>query len=364
MCEPLLCETLIVGPPMRGANGSLTGDTKETRMANVLRVLVFALIELVMAPFQLLALIGYTFKVWRYNIPKGISGTAYEPLFSRMLMHEAGTRQDEAAVRLAAHLPALSPAIAALFGSLGLASRWSGYYGPVFAFPAARPSTFSSMVAHRTDFFDRVLAEATDPDAKHPVQQVVVLGAGWDSRAYGSLEDARLRLFEVDTPPTQEAKRTALARAGLSADHVTFVETDFNQKSWFQAATEQGFDPKLPTFILWEGVTMYLNDEAVEATLRQVAQFAPGSRIAFDFFSRELVRAEAPFEKLGKRVKSALKFYGEHFLYGISTHAPARDHVHRLLTSQGLDLAEYEPLGEERAPKAPHGGLALAVRHG
>ena len=323
-----------------------------------MRLLIFLLLELGMGPFQLLALIGYTFKVRRYNIPKGISGTAYEPLFGRLLMHEAGTRQDEATVRLAAHLPATSLAIAALFGSVGMASRWSGYQGGFFAFPAARPSTFSSMVAHRTEFFDRLLAEATDPDGEHAVHQVVVLGVGWDTRAYDSLGGANARLFEVDTPPTQAAKRTALARAGLSSHHVTFVETDFNQKSWFQALTERGFDSTLPTFILWEGVTMYLNDEAVEATLRQVAQLAPGSRIAFDFLSRELVRAEAPFEKLGKRVQSGTKFYGEPFLYGIPTQAPAREHVEHLATSRGLDLADYEPMGNE---DMPHGGLAMAI---
>ncbi len=126
--------------------------------------------------------------------------------------------------------------------------------------------------------------------------------------------------------------------------------------------TEQGFDPKLPTFILWEGVTMYLDDEAVEATLRQVAQLAAGSRIAFDFMSRELVRAEAPFVWLGRAVKFGITFYNEHFLFGISTHAPARDHVQGLVTSQGLELAEFEPLGDDRDGNVPFGGLALAVR--
>ena len=333
-----------------------------------MRPLIFVLIELVLAPFFVLAMAWYIFKLWVYNIPKGISGTAYEPLMARMVMHEAGTRPDEAAARLAPHLPALNPAIYLVFGSLlGRASRWSGYRGSIFGFPGVRPSTLMSMVSHRSDFFDRMLAEATDPDGEHPVRHVVVLGAGWDTRAYGSLEDGgvgddSVRFFEVDMPPTAEAKRSALARAGISSDHVTFVETDFNQKSWFQAVTERGFDPTLPTFILWEGVTMYLDDEAVEATLRQVAQLAPGSRIAFDFMSRELVRAEAPFVWLGRYAKQGIKFYREHWHFGISTLAPARDHVHRLVTSQGLELAEYEPLGEERARKAPFGGLALAVR--
>ena len=109
---------------------------------------------------------------------------------------------------------------------------------------------------------------------------------------------------------------------------------------------------------------MYLGDEAVEATLRQVAQLASGSRIAFDFLSRELARTEPPFVWLGRLIKYSVKFYGERFIYGISTRAPVRGHVDRVVTSQGLELAEYEPVGDDRAGKAPFGGLALAVRRG
>ncbi len=331
-----------------------------------MRLLLFVLIVLVLAPFFVLAMIGFIFRLWVFNIPRGISGTAYEPFMGRMILHEAGTRPDEAVVRIAPHLPALSPFIAWVFGGLGVASRWSGYRGGMFDYPGPRPTTVMSMFSHRSDFFDRLLAEATDPKGEHPMQQVVVLGAGWDTRVYGSLEngtvgDDDVRFFEVDMPPTSEAKRTALARAGISADHVTFVETDFNQKSWFQAVTEHGFDPTLPTFVLWEGVTMYLDDEAVEATLRQVAQLAAGSRIAFDFMSRELVRAEAPFVWIGRYAKFGIKFYGEHWLFGISTLAHSRDHVDLLVTSQGLELAEYEPLGDDRNGKMPFGGLAMAV---
>jgi methyltransferase (TIGR00027 family) len=332
-----------------------------------MRLLLFLLMTLVYTPFFVLAMIGFTFKLWVFNIPKGISGTAYEPFMARMAMHEAGTRPDDPAVRLAPHLPALSPFIAWIFGGMGVASRWSGYRGPVFDYPATRPSTLMAMIAHRCDFFDRTLAEATDPDGEHPVRQVVVLGAGWDTRLYGSLVDGGVmgdgvRFFEVDMPPTSAAKRAALVRAGIPSDHVTFVETDFNHKSWVQAVTEQGFDPTLPTFILWEGVTMYLDDEAVEATLRQVAQLASGSRMAFDFMSRELVRAEPPFVWLGRYAKQGIKFYKEHWHFGISTLAPARDHVDRLVTSQGLELTEYEPLGDDRDGKVPIGGLATAVR--
>jgi methyltransferase (TIGR00027 family) len=217
------------------------------------------------------------------------------------------------------------------------------------------------MMAHRSEFFDRSLAAATAADAEPPVGQVVILGAGWDTRAYGSPAASRLRFFEVDMAPTLAAKRAALERAGLPTGYVAFVETDFNQTSWYRALVEQGFDPALPAFILWEGVTMYVGEDAVDATLRQVAELAPGSRIAFDYWSRELMCSEAPFERDGQEVQAGMKFYGEAFIYGIPTKAPARDPVERLLISHGLELADFEPMGPDGKI---HGGLALAICRG
>ena len=135
-----------------------------------MRWLIFTLIELVTGPFRMLGRIRYASRLRRYSIPEGVSGTADVPLVGRILMHQAGTRPDKAAVRMAPHLPSMSRAITALFGSKGLASRWSGYRPPSVVFPAARPSTLDSMMAHRSEFFDRLLAEATDADGEQPVR--------------------------------------------------------------------------------------------------------------------------------------------------------------------------------------------------
>ena len=186
-----------------------------------------------------------------------------------------------------------------------------------------------------------------------------ILGAGWDSRAYGDLKDKDVRFFEVDMPPTQRAKKAALRKGGIDADHVTFVETDFNQRSWFDALQDHGFDPALPTFILWEGVTMYLDEDAVRSTLAHVEKLARGSRIAFDYLSRELVFGERPFFVIGKLFSGTIKlYYGEAFRFGISTRPPARDRVSTFFKGSGLALAEHERFGR----KVPWGGLVLAVK--
>jgi methyltransferase (TIGR00027 family) len=145
---------------------------------------------------------------------------------------------------------------------------------------------------------------------------------------------------------------------GIDASHVTCVETDFNQRSWLEALQAQGFDRAIPTFILWEGVTMYLDEEAVRSTLGHLDQLAPGSCIAFDYFSRELVRGERPFSVIGKIFSGTVKlYYGEQFKFGISTWPPGHGHVCALTKDAGLAITEHEVFGEEVA----WGGFVLAV---
>jgi methyltransferase (TIGR00027 family) len=328
-------------------------------LMNALRLLMFSLLLIAFLPLVLLGTLGFMIRLKTRN--RGISGTAYEPLFGRLLFHYAGTRDDAAAVQLAPHLPAVSPTVARLLvGTMGLAARLSGYQGSLVSYPGARPSSMISMMSHRTAFFDEVLASAVDPTGPHPAQQVVFLGAGWDTRAFGALRDHPARVFEVDTPATQRAKTEALDRAGIDASHVTFVETDFGQTSWFDALLRRGFDPDLPTFILWEGVTYYLDEETVQTTLRTVSGLAVGSRIAFDTWSLEYFSGF-----LGQYIRLIVKgFYGESWQFFMSTRAPARKQASDFIASQGLALAAYEPMGEERGKTVPIGGFTLAERSG
>ncbi len=326
---------------------------------NALRGLAFAFLCLLVSPIIYFAIILYTVHILFVGRPRGISGTAYEPFWSRLFLDELGLREDRASAKLAPHLPALSPLIIwCVSGLMCWAARVSGYRGAIFTYPPEHPTSLLAMVNHRCEFFDRTLLEAVE-QSEPAVKQVVTLGAGWDSRAYGDLKGKDVRFFEVDTPPTQAVKKAALREGDVDAAHVTFVETDFNQRSWFDALQDHGFDPGLPTFILWEGVTMYLDEEAVRSTLRHVEKLAPGSRIAFDYLSRDLVFGEPPFLVIGKLFSGSIRlYYGEAFRFGISTRSPAHDRVSEFLKGSGLALAEHETFGN----KVPWGGLVLAIK--
>ena len=110
------------------------------------------------------------------------------------------------------------------------------------------------------------------------VRQILVLGAGLDTFAYRLEPTPSLRVFELDHPATQAEKRQRLARARTPEPaHVAYVAHDFEDGSMAPALKGAGFDTDTRTFIVWLGVTPYLTEEAVFATLSELAQLPRGA---------------------------------------------------------------------------------------
>ena len=157
---------------------------------------------------------------------------------------------------------------------------------------AIRKGTSSRLygfIVARTRFLDTKLQGMLD---KRAIQQLVVLGAGFDSRAYRfPLKANGVRAFEVDLPVTSTDKQAAVRRIGidLALSPVTYVQADFSRQSLATELAAAGFDKTKPTFFIWEGVTMYLEASAVHAVLQYVGSCAPGTSIAFDFLGDDLI---------------------------------------------------------------------------
>jgi methyltransferase (TIGR00027 family) len=139
------------------------------------------------------------------------------------------------------------------------------------------PGVRTSVVA-RTRLIDDAIARFMDGQ----IAQFVILGAGFDSRPYRLPCLRAVRVFEVDHPDTQAAKRAALRRVlPRLPDQVRFVVTDFTRNDLESRMVEAGYQASQRTFFLWEGVTNYLTGPAVDATVRWCAQAAPGSVLLF-----------------------------------------------------------------------------------
>jgi len=174
------------------------------------------------------------------------------------------------------------------------------------------PGARSSAVA-RTRFIDDAIAARL----RERTQQLVILGAGFDSRAYRLPGLRDLTVFEVDHPDTLARKRAALERAqGVLPSHVRFVPTDLKHRELRSIMAAAGYRDSLCTFFLWEGVTNYLTESAVDATLRWCSRAAPGSRVLFTYVHADVLESPGAFIGTEKLFASLEKF-DEQWTFGI-----------------------------------------------
>jgi methyltransferase (TIGR00027 family) len=148
--------------------------------------------------------------------------------------------------------------------------------------------------------------------------QVVILGAGFDSRAYRFAELFRgVKIYEVDFPSTQEYKKRRVQEVlGRLPANVIYVPIDFTKQDLRQVLHDAGYHHDRKGFIAWEGVTFYLPLEAVEATLRVVGRSVPGTSIIFDYVVERAIRGDHRDEAL-KRTMSANAKWGEPWVSGL-----------------------------------------------
>jgi methyltransferase (TIGR00027 family) len=123
--------------------------------------------------------------------------------------------------------------------------------------------------------------------------QIVILGAGYDCRAYRLPELEGVRVFEVDHPATQAAKKQIVeGMLGSLPRHVSYVGVDFQRDSVHDRLTQSGYDHSRMTAFVWEAVTRYLSAAAVDETLRFVASnTGAGTSILFDYIYGSLLRS-------------------------------------------------------------------------
>lgn len=153
----------------------------------------------------------------------------------------------------------------------------------------------------RTRYFDDVVLE----EARAGLEQLVILGAGFDSRSIRFSDALRTaRVFVVDMPEVLALRSALRAERLLPGQQTTGHQTpshqtmtsaiavpiDFEREDLGEALRRQGYASGARTLFLWEGVTYYLPVEAVRTVLSFVAsQSKPGSSILFDYVTKAFV---------------------------------------------------------------------------
>lgn len=202
------------------------------------------------------------------------------------------------------------------------------------------PGSRTSLVA-RTRLIDDYVARALGSG----VRQIVLLGAGFDSRAYRLPGADRVRFFEIDHPNTS-AKKTALVGRlfGSPPAHVRYVPVDFQTERLGPVLADTGFDARDRSLFLWEGVSNYLTEETVRGTLSFIASLAEGTHLVFTYVDQSVIRNPCGFAG-GREVQRTIAKLEEPWTFGIRPES-ATEFLRECGLSLDSDLsaAEYRRL--------------------
>jgi methyltransferase (TIGR00027 family) len=205
----------------------------------------------------------------------------------------------------------------------------------------------------RTRFIDEKVVKALKGGAK----QVVILGAGFDSRAYRfRTQFPAVRFFEVDFGPTQEYKKKRVTEVfGGLPSNVAYAPIDFTKEKLGDVLTRAGYRAAERTLFIWEGVAYYLPASAVLDTLRYIAiNSPPGSTLTMDAVyqflidkaSKEPDPTDPPDVRAIVAMTRRLAQTGEPWLSGIP-----ENREREYLAQAGLNVVEVLPMGSAEAAR-------------
>ena len=173
--------------------------------------------------------------------------------------------------------------------------------------PGPRPSAVA-----RTRYIDDAVTAAVRTD-----EQVVLLGAGFDSRAH-RLESLRgVPVYEVDHPATQARKQELITRCRRRSTTVDYVPVDFEHDDLETALITAGLDRGRRTCFVWEGVTNYLTATAVDHTLATIRRLAPhGGTLVMTYVHAGVLDGSVHFPGSERWMRNVARL-GEPWTFGI-----------------------------------------------
>lgn len=206
------------------------------------------------------------------------------------------------------------------------------------------PGAFSSGLA-RTKYIDNLL-QKTITDG---VKQVIILGAGFDTRALRLDFLESIPVIEIDHPNTSNFKIGVFKqRIGKLPKNTTFCQIDFNRQSLNELAEQNDFDFTKPTTIIWEGVTNYLTAEAISNTFSFIARFPKGSCVIFTYVHQQVLDNPDSFLG-GKKLLKDLEDIEERWTFGFMP-----NELSGYLNQFGLTLLEDLGAAEYRNSYLPN----------
>jgi methyltransferase (TIGR00027 family) len=308
-----------------------------------LQIILYVSIQIVFIPLAIIGLVVALYKeLWRSK-QLSVSFSAIKALQYRWMMHYFNTRPDSLSVAFTRHFPCESHfGMWSILGALIISVRLSGFPEKLGKLVEPGEESLDTLAGIRVLTFDRIMQEHVDD-----VDQVVLLGSGFDLIAHHLTKGKNVAVFEIDQVHTLNMKVETLQRASIECGWITYIPVDFSNESWDSKLLEAGFERSKRTLFLWQSVSLYLEPETVRATLLNMGNLcAEGSIIAQDFYSQSMV--DCDFSKAAKKFKGIIEKMGEPWKFGLDMSDDPRGVVESYLNEVGLQMTEYIQFGEKR----------------
>lgn len=198
------------------------------------------------------------------------------------------------------------------------------FMSPFFVFIVKHFPNFASRFASKGGGYEylvsrtRLIDEIFKNHSKN-FQQVLILGAGFDSRAIRfNNELSHATIFELDAPITQNTKINKLREKNIKLpSNLKFISVDFTEESLPQKLDEVGFKKGITSLYILEGLTYYLDPEIVNTTFDQISEYSgKDSMIVFDYIYSSVIRQENIYKDEERVYQGAAKI-GEKLTFGI-----------------------------------------------
>lgn len=297
-----------------------------------LSIIVYILVQIVFIPIAILGVILMTVKQFVVSKYLNISSTAVDTVSVRWAMDIFGIKEDKISRRLFRFLPNASLAghwmvMYPTYLRYKISKQYNGFYS------SKKPGKefFGNPITNRTLYFDKYIKTH-----QNSTKQLVILGAGFDTRCYEKLSSGCPNLYEIDMPNTQRIKIQTLKKAKIDVSKVKYITADLRSSDWSEKLLDSGFDPTLKTVFLMEGITVYLTEKDVLNILNKISEFAlKGSVVLVDFFSMHFVGL------------SRLPNKEEGYHFGINLQDS--NNLDEFINKSNLELGRHNYLGQHRS---------------
>ena len=311
-------------------------------LIKLFQIIIYIPIQIIFIPFAIIGIADAFYKEMSNSKKLGVSFTAIQALQYRWFMHYFDVRPDPPSVAFIKNFPCESHfGLWSAFGALIISQRLFGFTTRFGKVTEPGEETIFSTPGRRVLIFDGIMEKYIDK-----IEQIVIPGAGFDLIALHFTKGKEVKVFELDQVKTLNVKIETLNKAGVKHDWINYIPVDYSNESWVDKLLEAGFDKTKKTLFLWQSVSLFLDVDNVQKTLREMAELCvDGSIVAQDLYSQSFISGET--SRAVKRSSKMMEKMGEPWKFGLDMSNDPKAAVKSFLNECGLKMTEYTQFGEK-----------------